>query len=149
MTSYVWLVIIIGIFALPSFNVNTLNVDLTICDLVISLVSLPAAVSSISFVVDNIPKLSNTNIKGLRLSSGCSKYLSIILIDCALNSCTVATGTITILLESTPLPSIISFEIALSDSKYITPASYLYLKNVYRYPMQRMFYLLQLHRRLL
>src|SRR5210317_1312167 len=134
MTSYVWLVIIIGIFALPSFNVNTLNVDLTICDLVISLVSLPAAVSSISFVVDNIPKLSNTNINGFLLSSGCSKYLSIILIDCALNSCTVATGTITILVESTPLVSIISFEIALSDSKYITPASLSLSKNAFTIP---------------
>jgi len=77
----VWLVIIIGTFALPSFNVKTLNVDLTICDLVISLVSLPAAVSSISFVVDNIPKLSNTNIIGFLLASGCSKYFSITLID--------------------------------------------------------------------
>src|SRR6056300_1702819 len=134
MTSYVWLVIIIGIFALPNLSVKTLKVDLTICDLVISLVSLPAAVSSISFVVDNIPKLSNTNINGLRLSSGCSKYLSIILIDCALNSCTVATGTITILLESTPLLSIILFDIALSDSKYITPASLFLSKNAFTIP---------------
>ena len=80
-TSYVWLVIIIGTFALPSFNVKTLNVDLTICDLVISLVSFPSAVSSISFVVDNIPKLSNTSINGFLLSSGCSKYLSNTFID--------------------------------------------------------------------
>ena len=122
-TSYVWFVITIGTFALPSFRVNTLNAALSTCARVISRVSLPSAVSSTSFVVDNIPSESKHNNIGFLSASFCCKYASNTFNDCVLNSCTVVTGRITIRAGSIPLSITICFVIADSDSKYNTPAS--------------------------
>jgi len=115
--AYTWLVKIIGTFALPHLSVKTRNAPLTSCALVMSRFSAPDAMSVISLVVESCPKESSTSIMGLRSSSGTSRYLSIIRHASVLNSSMVATGKIIIRRESMPRSSIISLEMADSDSK--------------------------------
>ena len=127
----------IGTFALPNFSVRTRNAALRTCARVMSRVSLPSAVSSTSLVVDNIPSESRHNIICGRSPSGFDRWSSRTRIACVRNSCTVVTGMITIRLGSIPRSITICFVIALSLSKYNTPASGLASRKFLTIPMRK------------